>query len=155
MAEGVGFEPTVGYPTLDFESSALNRTQPPFLKCRTKRGTPNVQHSMSNANTCKVVSVLRTILSREMPSCPSPLAGRCAPIEESKFFLCLADLIVRLAGKKCYNFSLAMASPEAAYCMSQGQPTLLLVVHQDSQVVCAAVHKYSHLIQNLNPPSLP
>ena len=30
-AEGVGFEPTVGCPTLDFESSALNRTQPPFL----------------------------------------------------------------------------------------------------------------------------
>jgi hypothetical protein len=30
LAEGVGFEPTVGYPTLDFESSALNRTQPPF-----------------------------------------------------------------------------------------------------------------------------
>jgi S-methylmethionine-dependent homocysteine/selenocysteine methylase len=26
----VGFEPTVGFPTLDFESSALNRTQPPF-----------------------------------------------------------------------------------------------------------------------------
>ena len=31
MAEGVGFEPTVSFPTLDFESSALNRTQPPFL----------------------------------------------------------------------------------------------------------------------------
>jgi hypothetical protein len=30
VAEGVGFEPTVGCPTLDFESSALNRTQPPF-----------------------------------------------------------------------------------------------------------------------------
>ena len=31
LAEGVGFEPTVGLnPTLDFESSALNRTQPPF-----------------------------------------------------------------------------------------------------------------------------
>jgi hypothetical protein len=30
-AEEVGFEPTVGFPTLDFESSALNRTQPPFL----------------------------------------------------------------------------------------------------------------------------
>jgi hypothetical protein len=28
--EGVGFEPTVSFPTLDFESSALNRTQPPF-----------------------------------------------------------------------------------------------------------------------------
>jgi hypothetical protein len=32
MAEGVGFEPTVSFPTLDFESSALNRTQPPFLE---------------------------------------------------------------------------------------------------------------------------
>ena len=36
MAEGVGFEPTVGFPTLDFESSALNRTQPPFLKAKGK-----------------------------------------------------------------------------------------------------------------------
>jgi hypothetical protein len=43
----------------------------------------------------------------------------------------------------------------AAYCMSQGQPTLLLVVHQDSQVVCAAVHKYSHLIETVNPLSPP
>ena len=34
MAEGVGFEPTVGFPTLDFESSALNRTQPPFRGLR-------------------------------------------------------------------------------------------------------------------------
>ena len=41
MAEGVGFEPTVGFPTLDFESSALNRTQPPFLR-RKKGRTSNV-----------------------------------------------------------------------------------------------------------------
>ena len=34
LAEGVGFEPTVGCPTLDFESSALNRTQPPFPFCK-------------------------------------------------------------------------------------------------------------------------
>ena len=53
--------------------------------------------------------------------------------------------------EKCYNFRLAMPKPRAAYCMSQGQPTLLLVVHQDSQVVCAAVHKYSHIIGNFNP----
>ena len=39
MAEGVGFEPTVSFPTLDFESSALNRTQPPFLEERRKRRT--------------------------------------------------------------------------------------------------------------------
>src|SRR5437870_13195321 len=30
VTEGVGFEPTVSFPTLDFESSTLNRTQPPF-----------------------------------------------------------------------------------------------------------------------------
>ena len=44
MAEGVGFEPTVGYPTLDFESSALNRTQPPFRKLKK---TPNAQRRIS------------------------------------------------------------------------------------------------------------
>jgi hypothetical protein len=48
--EGVGFEPTVGFPTLDFESSALNRTQPPFLKKEKERRTLNVQHPTSNAN---------------------------------------------------------------------------------------------------------
>jgi hypothetical protein len=48
LAEGVGFEPTVGFPTLDFESSALNRTQPPFLQSKrnAERVTSNVQHLM-------------------------------------------------------------------------------------------------------------
>ena len=46
----MGFEPTVGFPTLDFESSALNRTQPPFLEAGRKRQTPNVQHPTLNAN---------------------------------------------------------------------------------------------------------
>jgi hypothetical protein len=48
LAEGVGFEPTVGCPTLDFESSALNRTQPPF-----PNETPNFQRSASNVQ-CKL-----------------------------------------------------------------------------------------------------
>src|SRR5438045_9181868 len=44
LAEGVGFEPTVGCPTLDFESSALNRTQPPFLwSCRANYRRPRGQ----------------------------------------------------------------------------------------------------------------
>jgi hypothetical protein len=47
MAEGVGFEPTVGCPTLDFESSALNRTQPPFpganRTSNAERPTSNVE----------------------------------------------------------------------------------------------------------------
>src|SRR4029450_980465 len=41
MAEGVGFEPTVGFPTLDFESSALNPTQTPFLYAQEKRRFPH------------------------------------------------------------------------------------------------------------------
>src|SRR5579864_8377839 len=49
-AEGVGFEPTVGCPTLDFESSALNRTQPPFhFQNRQNARTPNFQHPTPNA----------------------------------------------------------------------------------------------------------
>ena len=51
----MGFEPTVGCPTLDFESSALNRTQPPFrvaeenaeprLRWKLRRSKrPNVEH---------------------------------------------------------------------------------------------------------------
>src|SRR5262249_53539461 len=53
MAEGVGFEPTVGCPTLDFESSALNRTQPPFPPGKKERRTLNVQHPTSNANAIR------------------------------------------------------------------------------------------------------
>ena|SRR5215510_851255 len=45
LAEGVGFEPTVGFPTLDFESSALNRTQPPF---RDEKRTSNAERPISN-----------------------------------------------------------------------------------------------------------
>src|SRR6266850_4741525 len=55
VAEGVGFEPTVGCPTLDFESSALNRTQPPFHKidivsCDAKKERGNYQ---ATATLCK------------------------------------------------------------------------------------------------------
>ena len=152
--EGVGFEPTVGFPTLDFESSALNRTQPPFPD-GTKRRTPNVQHPTSNANAAVKMSRGQFFLRRLRMSYRRQRAARVSIRGESKFFLCLADMIVRLTGQKCYNFRLAMPSPRAAYCMSQGQPTLLLVVHYDSQVVCAAVHNYSHLIENLNPPLPP
>src|SRR5262245_18964747 len=66
--EGVGFEPTVGFPTLDFESSALNRTQPPFLDEKRTSNPPtpkvstwqalNVQHPTYNA------SITQTILAR-------------------------------------------------------------------------------------------
>src|SRR5436190_14479814 len=68
-AEGVGFEPTVGFPTLDFESSALNRTQPPFHEERRKRRTSNVQHPTSNAT---VFELRRSALDVER--CIQPIA---------------------------------------------------------------------------------
>ena len=37
---------TVGCPTLDFESSALNRTQPPFLK---REERPTFNHPMQSS----------------------------------------------------------------------------------------------------------
>ncbi len=43
MAEGVGFEPTVSCPTFDFESSALNRAQPPFRRPYLRRGGGDVK----------------------------------------------------------------------------------------------------------------
>ena len=54
LAEGVGFEPTVGCPTLDFESSALNRTQPPFLLVRSTitSGAMRVNYEMRRG-VCK------------------------------------------------------------------------------------------------------
>jgi len=76
--------------------------------------------------------------------------------------LSVGSLLVRrvfLSGsknsEKSYNFRLAMRASEAAYCVSARTVTLLLVVDWNSQVVSAAVHDYSHPIQNLNPPSPP
>src|SRR5437763_8400188 len=82
-AEGVGFEPTVGFPTLDFESSALNRTQPPFLEERRKRRMSNVQHPKSNAT---VFEIGRSALGVER--CIQPIA-RLAPTRLLDRILCL------------------------------------------------------------------
>ena len=61
MAEGAGFEPAVGFPTFDFESSALNQTQPPFLYSRRPIGNlANRPHYYSRAEN---------------------LQGKCLPLE--------------------------------------------------------------------------
>ena len=51
----MGFEPTVGFPTLDFESSALNRTQPPFLK-RKENVEPDYAKSIGVASAGRLTS---------------------------------------------------------------------------------------------------
>jgi hypothetical protein len=102
MAEGVGFEPTVGFPTLDFESSALNRTQPPFLLGE-KRRTSNVEHPTSKAT---VFEIRRSASGVGRQRCiqpiawlaPTPSGGQDSLLHEAKnvtiFGLpCLASLL--------------------------------------------------------------
>src|SRR5882757_3595887 len=99
--EGVGFEPTVGFPTLDFESSALNRTQPPFLD---KNKTSNVQGPTSNDRrkydrenpVCEEASGSPSANSAAGPGVPIRLAGRGGPSRQD-----LSD-----EPQKCYNFRL-------------------------------------------------
>src|SRR6266404_7268603 len=133
MAEGVGFEPTVGFPTLDFESSALNRTQPPFPFAK-----KNVQYRASNA------SITQTIRSAAWLDLAWRVPSRAVPA--------LADGVFGPhEAKKCNNFRLAMSGKFAASCMSTRTATLLLVVDRYSQVLGAAVHHYSQLIRKPQP----
>ncbi len=159
MAEGVGFEPTVGFPTLDFESSALNRTQPPFLEERRKRRTRLRQklrrgkrrtpinreqasnHPTSNATVLEIrrsaLGVGRSALySAHRLACPDPSGRQDFSPHEAK----------NVTIKRLPRLAKLTAS-----CMSTRTATLLLVVDRYSQVLGAAVHQYSQLIRNLNP----
>ncbi len=63
MAERVGFEPTVGCPTLDFESSALNRAQPTLLA-----------YSLGGSKPSKALPSVKPLLGfREIEPILSPL----------------------------------------------------------------------------------
>src|SRR4029450_3694237 len=162
--EGVGFEPTVGFPTLDFESSALNRTQPPFQsldivdlisRCaifghavclQRRRRTRAFNGAMDVTLTDGGIETRGTLFSLFWVAVVRPTSAT------SRLWRRRQSITANRPPRteKCYNFGLAMPERGAAYCMSQGQPTLLLVVHQDSQVVCAAVHRYSHIISHFN-----
>ena len=127
----MGFEPTVGFPTLDFESSALNRTQPPFLESEKK--TSNAQRRTSNFE-CNCLRHWAFSV------------GRWAFIRlKSLLFSAAATVFEGDAPlpKKCYNFCLATPNPGAAYCMTAGELRyyLLSVTDWNSQVVSVAVRK--------------
>ncbi len=140
MAEGVGFEPTVGFPTLDFESSALNRTQPPFLNGRRKLRTPNVEHPTSNATLSDIGRSALDVSS-----------------VQAKYYLCFQYNDGGCVGRHALCASLAKNVTIFHIVCPTGQPRyyLLFVVDWYSQVVGAAVHQYSHLIRNFNPSSPP
>ncbi len=52
----MGFEPTVGCPTLDFESSALNRTQPPFRNPETSNAEGPTSKAECNSDREPITS---------------------------------------------------------------------------------------------------
>ena len=140
LAEGVGFEPTVGFPTLDFESSALNRTQPPFLQSRrnAERVTSNIQRPMQLSRGW-AFSVGRWTLdvylqANRLRRVHRRSRGNTEPRAQS----------TARVPEKCYNFWLATANPWAAYCITAGELRyyLLSVTDWNSQVVGAAVRKY-------------
>ena len=145
-----------GFPHARFRVECLKPDSATLPKRQKKRRTPNVQHPAPTEKPiliCHGFGGLRILLcffrisifDFEFCSHIEPLAARLRSSKANR----------RLGSEKCYNFNLATPSPGTAYCMSQGQPTLLLVVDRYSQLVCAAVHKYSHLIENLNPPLPP
>ena len=97
MAEGVGFEPTVGYPTLDFESSALNRTQPPFPFRKAPVPGADYQLRVYYCKHCKLRSRTNGGVPRKQQTSNLVMTG--------------GDLLpggLRKTGlEKCYNFRLA------------------------------------------------
>lgn len=89
-SEGVGFEPTVGFPTLDFESSALNRTQPPFLGSEKENvepayarsfGVASVQRPTYNFECNCVPDWALSVGQSEWPSPVRPGRQDCLPHE--------------------------------------------------------------------------
>src|SRR5438093_10721918 len=59
VAEGVGFEPTVSCPTLDFESSALNRPQPPFQHVFAVAGGQFVSYHLPDPENARIYAQTR------------------------------------------------------------------------------------------------
>ena len=80
MAEGVGFEPPVGdKPTLDFESSALNRTQPSLHSGRKLIRTRQLtRKNLSKKKLMKLVTFPFLNPYSKTPGSSRALA--CAPI---------------------------------------------------------------------------
>jgi hypothetical protein len=134
LAEGVGFEPTVGFPTLDFESSALNRAQPPFLNAKenVERPTSNIRGRMQTSFGKSDVCALR-LRNSGVECCAVRLVCR---VVRSSF--CERGGLRRshrtwalervLSPKKCYNFKLAMSALRAAYCISAEEPRYNLLL---------------------------
>src|SRR6266404_9786007 len=124
LAEGVGFEPTVGCPTLDFESSALNRTQPPFPF--TINYAPKRRYYEMQWRVCKWGGAVG-----------SGTVSNCTTTEPFR----------RLGMTELKMSQLKACQQAFSHCILYVRWTvpLLLVVRCNSQVISGAVHDYSPL----------
>ena len=166
----MGFEPTVGFPTLDFESSALNRTQPPFLveerKRRTrlrqklrrgKRRTPINREQVSNIATSNatVSEVRRSALGiGRLPAEPCAKAGLSVCNSASGLAIPdrLADRIfcltrqknVTIKGLPCLASLLHLVCPH-------GQPRYYLLLTGIHRFLAPLFTSIPSLFENINP----
>ena len=126
MAEGVVFEPTVGFPTLDFESSALNRTQPPF------RIAPIVDLILRHTISAQPTSQRQRALMLAFSGGNCARGGQHRRRHEGSTGRCSGGPVAIFKGgsapKKCYNFRLAMSASRAAYCVPAGEPRYYLLL---------------------------
>ena len=139
----MGFEPTVGCPTLDFESSALNRTQPPF-RCKIDNHKIDNHRSgamrliMRCATAFANVRFFLTTNPREIhvlrSRSLSEMNGLC--VNARSLGRRRGDLGMTLGScsigawcaEKCYNFKLATKCFRTAYCASvRRQPQYLVI----------------------------
>ena len=140
--EGVGFEPTVGFPTLDFESSALNRTQPPFPFAKK---TSNGQRPTS--------SVQRKYHADD------PVCGKAGPRAwrvPSRAVRALADGFFGLTGPKNVTiFGLPCVPSLLHLVCPHGQPRYYLLLTGINRFLAPLFTSIPSLFENLNPPISP
>src|SRR6266496_2690576 len=131
--EGVGFEPTVGFPTLDFESSALNRTQPPFPFAK-----KNVEQSTSNAS---ITQTIRSAVWLDL-ACRVPL--RAVPALADRTFRRTRPKNVTILGLPWLASLLHLVYPH-------GQPRYYLLLTGIHKFLAPLFTSIPSLFENLNP----
>lgn len=151
--EGVGFEPTVGFPTLDFESSALNRTQPPFLGSEKENvepayarsfGVASVQRPTSNIE-CNYLPNWALSVGRLYSGSPSgpppvlPCRQDCLPHEAKN---------VTIFGLPRLPVLLHLVCPH-------GRPRYYLLLTAVHRFLAPLFTSIPSLFENLNPPISP
>ena len=117
-------------PTLDFESSALNRTQPPFRLSHARAIIVPIGALIIKCGV-RFVNSGPGLPQRTRRAQKERIRTRCGPGG-----LCGSGLTMDEKGfEKCYNLKLDWGVSRTAYCMGAGWLPLLLVVDLNSQVV--------------------